>query len=209
MNAKDWAELYNTKVSWAIRMLQDADERNLTDEKEEWIKALFVLNKMDYDIFNEFYSAETQKLSVTYEQWDEFCHRYIAQARENSAYKSALAVFLLWQSGNHYFSKNKKIKKLYDHSAFERDITEEECEYALKHLTPTLNDFQKEVHKNTTWYNIECKVLTYRGINAPIDAVWHCAHILDDKGEERQFSLNWDWWYPIDEYLDLQKGWKE
>ena len=61
--------------------------------------------------------------------------------------------------------------------------------------------------KRKAWY-IETwccggEVLEYRGIRFPIDDQWGDAWFKKKNGEITHFRLDWDWWYPIDEYLDL------
>lgn len=81
-----------------------------------------------------------------------------------------------------------------------RDATKEEIEFANKSLIPEVP--YPELYTDHPWYDETSKVLTYKGIDAIVDNNWGSAHILDYKGEQRQFDLIWDWWYPIDMYLE-------
>lgn len=83
-----------------------------------------------------------------------------------------------------------------------RPITQEELDFALANLIPGDS-------VNIEWYNRDSKVLTYRNLNAVVDNRFGQAHILDDDGTLLDFDLIWDWYYPIDRYLDLEKGWKK
>ena len=47
------------------------------------------------------------------------------------------------------------------------------------------------------------EVLEYRGVRFPIDDQWGDAWFKKKNGEIMHFRLDWDWWIPIDECLDL------
>ena len=204
MRLKDWYELYSKQTEWAINRFNCTEFYN--DTIEDWVNALVILGEFEKELFKKYYNEDTKHICIRYRTWTALCRKYIRKCKEYDQYTAADFIFSLWVNAQYYFPKT-------NHSLREKDyfrpITQEELKYANKYLIPKLmTKAQKKAHKNTIWFSKDSKVLTYRGINAPIDNFWKSAHIIDDKGKQRTFDLIWDWYYPIDRYLDLEKGWK-
>ena len=60
-----------------------------------------------------------------------------------------------------------------------------------------------EVYYHNHTFRDDAVVLEYRGNRFIIDNEWGCAWTKNKKDEPVSFRLEWDWWYPIDEFLDL------
>lgn len=205
MKLSDWNELYSRQVQWAIRRFDCVEFYN--DTIQDWVNALLLLNEFEKELFKKYYNEETKHICIRYRTWTSLCRKYIKKCRKYNQYTSGDFIFSLWSNSQYYFPKINHSLREYDYF---RPITLEELEYANKYLIPTLDtEDQKKAHKNTIWYSENSKVLTYRGLNAPVDNCWRSAHIIDDKGKQRTFDLIWDWYYPIDRYLDMEKGWKK
>ena len=208
MKLENWDITYNHFVRWALRRMEPDTLEFYNNKQEDWVRTLQTLNTFEDELFKRFYTNEkSNKFRMRGREWDALCHKYIHKARKNNDRVMADFFFEIWTDCRSYFKSNDKLyKSIYE--AWSRPITKEELEYANKYLIPDLKtEAQKEAHKNTVWFSEKSKVLTYRGIKAPIDDMWGEAHIMY-RGKKHQFSLDWDWWYPIDMFIDLTKCWK-
>jgi hypothetical protein len=86
-----------------------------------------------------------------------------------------------------------------------KPATKEEIEKARKDFKKVAHvDFStKKVSYSKHTFDDDANVLEYRGNRFIIDNEWGDAWTINKKGECIGFRLDWDWWYPIDEYLDL------
>ena len=84
-----------------------------------------------------------------------------------------------------------------------KPATKEEIAEARKNFSKVEENFhgEKMVYNHT--FKKDAKVLEYRGNRFIIDSEWGNAWTLDKNGKPRSFDLQWDWWFPIDQYLDL------
>ena len=203
MKISDWTNEFHHLVKWTLRMKNSVYD----DLKSNWISCIERLYEFDNEL-SEYLVVKKDKLryKITYEQLFDLTHKYIEQARNNNNSTIGHFFFVLWCNLKCLFKKDKKNFILCNCSKYLRDATQAEIDYANKNLCP--NEDKREVYKDVTWYDNTTQILTYRDINAPIDSVWGCAHVLDDNNVVKTFSLDWDWWFPIDEYLDLERGWK-
>lgn len=83
-----------------------------------------------------------------------------------------------------------------------KDASKEEIELASKEFAKYEYDCCEETYKSEHTFNVG-KVLEYRGIRFPIDDQRGDAWFKKKNGEITHFRLDWDWWIPIDECLDL------
>lgn len=205
MTLNNWRDEYCHIVRWVISRIEAADL--FKDNKDDWVECLIYLEKFEKELFEKHYNSKTKKFVIREREWFAICHRYIKKAKKENKRKKADFIFAIWTdlANSLYFKNHKDPWNAYDLC---RKITKEELEFANKYLIPKLDTIaQKRAHKNTVWYDKDSDVLIYRNNKFILDNCWREAHILH-KGKERSFSLDWDWWYPIDRYLDLEKGWK-
>lgn len=208
MKLENWDITYNHFVRWALRRMEPDTLEFYHDNFEDWVHTLQMLNTFETELFKRFYTNnKSAKFRIRSREWDTLCRKYIHKGRKTNDRTMANFFFQIWNDCRWYFKSNNNLY-LSVYSNWSRPITDKELEYANKYLIPELKtEAQQEAHRNTVWFSKNSKVLTYRGINAPIDDIWGCAHLLY-KGEKHDFSLDWDWWYPIDMFIDLTKCWK-
>ena len=96
-----------------------------------------------------------------------------------------------------FFRENDKYL-LYNISNFQIDSTQEEREYAEK-MFP---------HDNSSFLSDDTKIMNYKGLKIYVYQPYAIGFIVDHNKEIKQFDLIWDWWYPIDRYVYLEKGYK-
>ena len=199
MKLSDWESLYSTVVSQIVRRMDNETLSFYSDNVQDWVDALLSLGKFEEELFDKYYKPETQHICIRYRTWTSLCRKYMRTARKENKKKSAQIIFNLWGLAAYCFPRTKHIKEPQEYL---RPITQEELDFALANLIPGDS-------VNIEWYNRDSKVLTYRNLNAVVDNRFGQAHILDDDGTLLDFDLIWDWYYPIDRYLDLEKGWKK
>lgn len=203
MKLNDWNNIYNNVTRWAISRMSTTSF--FEDSKDDWIESLIWLEKFEKELFDKYHKEYKSKFTMRCREWSQLCHKYIHRARKINNRTIGTFFFEIWSSGRHCWKSF--ISNTTNPFNYTRQATKEEIEYANKYLVPKYAN--KEVFKNdkTVWYRDDTKVLTYRGINAIIDSVFCDAHILY-RNKHHTFQLIYDWYYPIDEFLDLEKMWK-
>ena len=83
-----------------------------------------------------------------------------------------------------------------------KEATKEEIELANKEFAHYEYKHCGELFEHDHTFN-KGIVLEYRGIRFPIDDQYGEAWFKKKNGEIVHFDLIWDWWFPIDECLDL------
>ena len=109
-------------------------------------------------------------------------------------------IFKWWIDLRHYVKDAEPI--LYSSGELYKNATKEEIELASKEFAKYEYDYCGEIYKSEHTFNAG-EVLEYRGIRFPIDDQWGDAWFKKKNGEITHFRLDWDWWIPIDECLDL------
>jgi len=204
MKLSEWEQIYSAEVDWVLRMNSYEDERFDDMTCFSLLKRFYQFEK---ELFKIFYIEKTKNITIRYREWFSLCHKYIRKARRENNYRLADFMFHLWNRGEYYFPKHKDpwiIQEL------ARPITKEELEFANKYLIPEpYNEAQRKAWEEVKpqWYSENSKVAIYRNIKLFIDDFWGEAHLYYKK-EHRIFSTDWDWWFPVDQFLDLEKGWK-
>ena len=63
-------------------------------------------------------------------------------------------------------------------------------------------------HDNFSFLSDDTKIMNYKGLKIYVYQPYAIGFIVDHNKEIKQFDLIWDWWYPIDRYVYLEKGYK-
>ena len=206
MKCSDWFREYHHISNWALRMIYSPREVcDMCDKKlVEWQLCLEKLLDFDTELLDYLVISKNLKnvrYNISSERWFELTHKYIEQARKENKTIVALFFFTIWTDMRTCFKDDKRKFILGEYSKFVRDATKEEIEQATKdfgHYEYKWND--KKLESDHTFN----KVLEYRDVRFPVDDQWGDAWTRNKNGEVRHFQLEWDWWYPIDEYLDLE-----
>lgn len=189
---ENWLHCYNHHVDWVLRQLRSdqlISEDNFVVEKDAYINALVIyLADLEKELFKKYYDSSRECFTASRRQWSALCHKYIKKARLAKDYISGDLIFGIWTFCDECFKSKRVLNSVVN---FTRPATEEEISKAAE-MFPG--------HHVT-------KILTYRNINAPISDDW-CAALIMYNNEIQDFQLIWDWWYPIDRFLDLVKDWK-
>ena len=203
-----WDRLYVHNFDWVLRRLEPDCLKMYNDTEQDWLDAIKAFNKVQLELFKNYsvtyksgnkYKRDCIKgLELTAEQLFELFHKHL------NLYKNRTVryfIFHWWNDLRYYIDKAQPI--LDCPWEYYQPATKEEIEQARKdfsHIEEIRYD-EKITHNHT--FKDDAQVLEYRGNRFIIDNEWGSAWTKNKKGEVRSFDLQWDWWYPIDEYLDL------
>ena len=185
--------IYNHHVRWAIRRMKEDNLEFFNCTRDDWVDCLLELDKLEEELFKVYLDEDSNNFRMSSEEWSELCHKHMNVNKVTKEF-----FFELWQDGRDAFSDYKDIiTPLY------ADATKEEIEFAREHFSHVVdNSRNDEYHEHYHTFSDKAKVLVYRGHRFIIDNEWQDAWaIKNDK--VISFRLIWDWYYPIDEYLDF------
>ena len=177
------------------------------DTERDWVEAIRAFNKVQLELFDNYavtykHSDSFKKkcvkgLELTAEQLFELFHKHL-NLYDNHTVR--YFIFKWWTDLRHYV---KGAEPVLDNACeLCKDAMKEEVELASKEFANYEYDYCGETYKSEHTFNAG-KVLEYRGIRFPIDDQWGDAWFKKKNGEIMHFRLDWDWWIPIDECLDL------
>lgn len=204
----EWNEIHTRNLDWAMReMTEDSAHR-----RQHWVQALQDFWAMRQELFQQHLVLYTQVgrsqnqvefLKFTPEELYILCHKYISAAQ---SYTAKFFLFTFWQDLRYYAEKDDSSYRepsLYSVSDFLQPATPEEIVEARKNFGRVKEIWGDQLIDYEHHFPDDAKVLAYRNQRFIIDEGWGDAWTLDINGKPHHFSLDWDWWYPIDEYLDL------
>ena len=204
---RDWDRLYVRNFDWVLRRMQPDSLEFYKDTERDWVEAIKAFNKVQLELFDKytvtykhgdsFKKKCVKGLELTAEQLFELFHKHLNQYDNHTV---RYFIFKWWIDLRHYVKDAEPI--LYSSGELYKNATKEEIELASKEFAKYEYDYCGEIYKSEHTFNAG-KVLEYRGIRFPIDDQWGDAWFKKKNGEITHFRLDWDWWIPIDECLDL------
>jgi len=198
ITVEQWDSLYSRNFAWVTRSLKAC----LNEKALEWVDALRLFYDFENELFNTYEILNEENyvlgLELTAEQLFEIAHKYI---NKSTVHTVRYFIFKWWNDLRYYVDGAQP--NLDSPWELYQTATAEETMYARQYFSVVTENFRGEQHTHFHTFKDNGPVLVYRGIRFPIDDEWGNAWALDKNGNPRSFSLEWDWWYPIDEYLDL------
>ena len=204
---RDWDRLYVRNFDWVLRRMQSDSLKFYKDTERDWVEAIRAFNKVQLELFdkyavaykhgNSFKKKCVKGLELTAEQLFELFHKHM-NLYDNHTVR--YFIFKWWIDLRHYV---KGAEPTLDRPGeLYKDATKEEIELANKEFAHYEYDYCGKTQESNHTFN-KGIVLEYRGIRFPIDDQWGDAWFKKKNGEIVHFDLIWDWWFPIDECLDL------
>ena len=204
---RDWDRLYVRNFDWVLRRMEPDSLEFYKDSEQDWVEAIKAFNKVQLELFDKytvtykhgdsFKKKCVKGLELTAEQLFELFHKHM-NLYDNHTVR--YFIFKWWIDLRHYVKDAEPI--LYSSGELYKNATKEEIELASKEFAKYEYDYCGEIYKSEHTFNAG-EVLEYRGIRFPIDDQWGDAWFKKKNGEIMHFRLDWDWWIPIDECLDL------
>ena len=202
---RDWDRLYVNTFDWVLRRLDPDCLKYYHDTAKDWQEAVLVFNVFQTELFRDYgvnYTSGSsfkkkcvKGLELTAEQLFDITHKYINQFTNHTV---RYFIFHWWNDLRYYVKGAQPTLdcpwELY------KEATQDEIEQANKEFAHY--DFGSPTEVSDHTFN-NGKVLEYRGIRFPIDDQWGDAWFKKKDGTITHFDLIWDYWFPIDECLDL------
>ena len=204
----DWDRLYRHNFDWVLRRLEPDCLAGYKDTEQDWLEAIRAFSRVQLELFRE-YSVKYKSgdkfkktcikgLELTAEQLFDLFHKHINKYKNHTA---RYFIFKWWNDLRYYV---KGAQPTLDCPwEYYKPATKEEIEHARKDFATVEERRYEEKITHTHTFSDVAQVLEYRGNRFIIDNEWGSAWTKNKKGEVVSFQLEWDWWYPIDEYLDL------
>lgn len=194
-----WDTLYSRNFAWVTRNLKACSDK----EALEWVDALRLFHDFESELFHTYEVLDEENyilgLELTTEQLFEIAHKYI---NKSTVHIVRYFIFHWWNDLRYYIDgAQPNLDSPWD---FYQSATKEEIEQARKNFGYVKEtDDYGQIHEHTHTFRDDAPVLAYRGQRFIVDNEWGNAWTINKNGKVRSFQLEWDWWYPIDEYLDL------
>lgn len=197
MKLSDWDSEYINSIRFIRHRMKDSSLKFFNTKKHDMIRSLELLDIFDTEILDKFYRSDKDRFIISYKQFEYLCKRYIRKCKKEYNMFGADIFFSILTDMRVFFRENDKYL-LYNISNFQIDSTQEEREYAEK-MFP---------HDNFSFLSDDTKIMNYKGLKIYVYQPYAIGFIVDHNKEIKQFDLIWDWWYPIDRYVYLEKGYK-
>ena len=204
---RDWDRIYVTTFNWFLTRIEPDTLYFYKDVEQDWLEAVKAFNKLQTELFdkyavnykfgNSFKKNCIKGLELTAEQLFEIFHRHLNQYTN----KTVRDFIFHWWNDLRYYVEGAEPTLDYPQE-FYKEATKEEIELANKEFAHYEYNHYGELHEHDHTFN-KGIVLEYRGIRFPIDDQLGNAWFKKKNGEIVHFDLIWDWWFPIDECLDL------
>lgn len=190
---KEWDKIYTNTIKWVVRRMDEDALEFYNDKAEDWVDAIQALGHFEKRMADNF-DDKKQSFTFSYDDWFGFCHQFIKEAKEKHQRRVAELIFTIWQTGRACFDSFAERCKLGDYRDYARPINQIELA-KVKTLVP-----DRVFDENTS-------VVNYRGAKiAMCKDITDLGYMIKDD-VAIAFTLEWDWWFPIDHYLDLTEGW--
>lgn len=201
---EDFDSLYRYSFDLAFNRLF-SDDLFLWDSADvrlgfAYLDAFKAFHNLKQELFSEYAVVDADRcirgLELTADQLFDLFHKHLKLCTNKVAKQF---IFQWWISLRDYV--DGAVPELDSAYQYCKDATDAEAAQAEKDF----GRYNAETPgKSKIAHTFKTKrVLEYRGHRFPIDDQWGAAWIKDKNGKIYYFSLEWDWWYPIDEYFDF------
>lgn len=207
----DYDRLYRHNFEWVSRRLEPDCLELYKDTEQGWIEALLVFNKVQDELFkqysvgyksgDEYKRKHIKGIEINKDQLFELFHKYI-----NTCTNYTARQFIFhWWNDLRYFVEGAQPTLDCPWTNY-KPATKEEIDQARINFGSVKDKdlYTNEVYHHSHTFKDNAVVLEYRGNRFIVDNEWGHAWTKDKNGNVRHFELAWDWWLPIDEYLDLE-----
>lgn len=205
---RDWDRLYVHTFNWVLRRMEPSCLELYKDTEQDWVESIKAFNKVQLELFdkyaityksgNSFKKKCIKGLELTADQLFDLFHRHLNQYTNKTV---RYFIFHWWNDLRSYVKDGQPpLDQAY---LLFKSATKEEVEQARKDFGHIVEEFHGETQEFDLTFSDDAQVLEYRGQRFIVDSDWGDAWTKNKKGEIRHFQLDWDWWYPIDQFLDL------
>lgn len=181
---------------WIKRCTDYAREDKDSNKEEEWKIA-----KKVFDNFSESYKRNKYYDNLSWDFQFKVTHDVIKSLKcDKKNYWAVDTIFTFWDYMKMNLKEDSDRFILYDATQYMHNFTTKN-----KKLCKLKEELEKLNTQEYTEYSYS--YLKYRDIVGIMDN-FGCANIIVNN-EIKSFPIEWDWWFNIDHYLDLEVGWKK
>lgn len=205
----EWNAIYRHMFDFALSQLEPGALSAHNESADDWLAAFRVFNDLQDALFiNSAVPYKTgprrgsvKGLELTAKQLSDLFHAYMDDA---GCHVARYFLFSWWNHLRDFVPDATLV--LDDPSGSFKPATAEEIAYARANFGHVKELWNGKEIEHSHEFPDDSRVLQYRGCRFIVDCDWGDAWTKDKNGAIRHFQLNWDWWYPIDLYLDIESA---
>ena len=205
MKLSDWYLHYNSTLRTILHRMEPKVQEVLRDDMNGLIRVLHLFNSFEKELFKKYHKGNKPKFTIRYKELDYLCKKYIRICRSENNYFGGYIFFILLEDLKQYFKVEYSKYRYDDITSFTRKATKKEREYAEKTFPHDKMEYGIFSFLDP---NEEISILDYKGLKIYVREKYNQGFMVDWLGNVQVYGLVLDWWFPIDEYLYLSKGWK-
>lgn len=193
MKHKEFSDAYQRAHDWLARIYTD-------DKADVFVEAFQIMGAFQDTVTPKY--LKDDKIRLSYERFERLIGKFIDECRKRNNHVAAEALFKIFNDLKTTYKEDRHFV-LNDYLDFLSKPTDEELEYAYSKLS-----LKKDVvgFSGGEIEREKIHMLDYKGLR--MIEYYGDAYLPIDDESYFIFNLVWDWWYPIDRYIYLEKGWK-
>lgn len=198
MLCEDWDFEFTNEVRYLLRLMGTDQLKFYGNQRADIVRSLEVLSNFDRELYKIHHKKVKKKsFTIRYREFDSLCKKYIKQCQNENNHVGGYVFFSIFE----FLRPNFKVENSrfqYDYGVkYRSPATEQEKKQAIKYIDTTrIKNFDPNRIEIMRFKNF--KFYVYE------DMAYYPA-----KKEVKVFDLDWDWWYNIEHFIYLERGWGE
>ena len=199
METKDWDNTYLRLMKYIIRSLDPENLSFYDYPKDDIVDSLTMMGQFEKELFKHP-SKREGKIVIRYREFESICLKYIRKCKKKNNHFGGYIFFSIFQDLRDFFKVESRKRCLNNILLYEKDLSDGD----FKKLSEA---YEKYYKKEMPYKENDFKSIIYKGAKIFVYKPYMVGYLID--GDTfKEFDLVWDWWYPIEMYLYLEKGWK-
>ena len=192
MKHKELSDAYQRAHDWLARIYTD-------DKADVFVEAFQIMGAFQDTVTPKY--LKDGKIRLSYERFERLIGKFIDECRKRNNHVAAEALFKIFNDLKTTYKEDRHFV-MHDYLDFLSKPTTEELEYAYSKLS-----LKKDVvgFSGGEIEREKIHMLDYKGLR--MIEFYGDAYLPIDDESYLIFNLVWDWWYPIDRYIYLEKDW--
>lgn len=184
-----WNEAFRREITYVMRLYNVGGYSSAII-----LDTLNDLTKFDAEIHTN-YNANDTKIFISYWDFEWLCRRYIKRSRKKNNKLSGYVFFHLFEALRFNYKKENEKFVLNSVNNFLVPIKEKEQQFIFNIIGSPLDSF-KDIQK------VKFKGLTLYYYHDEL-------YLIQNEEVSQIFPAVYDWWFPLEKYIFLQRCWKE
>ena len=186
-------------TKYIIRSLEPESLSFYDYPKDDIIDSLVMMGRFEKELFKHP-SKKEGKIVIRYREFEHLCLKYIRKCKKANNHFGGYIFFSIFQDLRDFFKVESRKRQLNNILLYERDLEDRDFQKLSE-------AYEKYYKKEMPYKEKDFKVIIYRRAKIFVYKPYMIGYLID-KDVFKEFDLIWDWWYPIESYLYLEKGWK-